>query len=334
MRVFGDRITDATDENFLKSTLKTSIVNNFCVEQEGEPVAEQARLESIIENSAEPQVDTRHLSSKPHKKVVTFKAGLINERNSKAYKGALITKEQLGIMHEDIFFNVIFSKFIIKQSGLAKSEKSTYVENNANDLMNAATASLDSYEHSKNVRLNFFFHDEAIRHLARLTRIFSMNRGSAVLISEQNGAGRTNSVRLCAFLAKMKYFEARLTNDQEKSEKYLRAVLRQCCLVSGIKGAHTILYVKTEFHSHQILENLCIFVKTGVYPGLFTEKEICHITGEIVPTLNSTKRSERTQLVHSNFLNSIQEKCHVVISLESGKSLKVCIKCVFVFFCI
>ena len=31
-----------------------------------------------------------------------------------------------------------------------------------------------------------------------------MNRGSAVLISEQNGLGRTNSVRLSAFLSKMK----------------------------------------------------------------------------------------------------------------------------------
>ena len=88
--------------------------------------------------------------------------------------------------------------------------------------------------------------------------------------------------------------------------------------MSGIKGTHTILYVKTEFHSHTILENLCIFVKTGVYPGLFTEKEICHITGEIVPSLNSAKRVERTQLVHSNFLNSIQEKCHIIIGLESG----------------
>lgn len=32
--------------------------------------------------------------SKP-KKAVTFKAGLINDRNNKQYKGALITKEQV-----------------------------------------------------------------------------------------------------------------------------------------------------------------------------------------------------------------------------------------------
>jgi hypothetical protein len=324
MRVFGDRISDTSDENLLKNAIKLSLINNFCTEQDAESELknENARLDNILENVIGPNMDDggQGTGTKPPKKVVTFKAGLINERNSKAYKGALITQEQLGILQED-FFTVIFSKFIIKQNALSKTEKSAYLENSTSDLMNAATASLDTYEHSKNVRLNFFFHDEAIHHLARLTRVYSMNRGSAVLISEQNGLGRTNSVRLSAFLAKMKYFEARITNDEEKSEKYLRAVLRQCCLVSGIKGAHCILYVKTEFHSHKILENLCIFVKTGVYPGLFSEKEICHITGEIVPTLNSTKRSERTQLVHTNFLLSIQEKCHVIISLESGKKI-------------
>ena len=322
MRVFGDRLTDPSDENLLKNAIKFSIINNFCTEQDTDAESsknENLRFDNILENVIGPTSDGQSTTSKPPKKVVTFKAGLINERNSKAYKGALITQDQLGILQEEFFFNVIFSKFIIKQNALSKTEKSAYLENNTNDLMNAATASLDSYEHSKNVRLNFFFHDEAIRHLARLTRVYSMNRGNAVLIGEQNGLGRTNSVRLSAFLAKMKYFEARITNDEEKSEKYLRAVLRQCCLVSGIKGAHSILYVKTEFHSHKILENLCIFVKTGVYPGLFTDKEICHITGEIVPSLNSTKRSERTQLVHTNFLLSIQEKCHVIISLESGK---------------
>ena len=38
--------------------------------------------------------------------------------------------------------------------------------------MNAATASLDLYEQNKNLRMNFFFHEEALRHLTRLTRVF------------------------------------------------------------------------------------------------------------------------------------------------------------------
>lgn len=43
------------------------------------------------------------------------------------------------------------------------------------DLMNAATSSLDLYEKNKSLRMNFFFHEEAIRHLARLTRVYVIN---------------------------------------------------------------------------------------------------------------------------------------------------------------
>lgn len=37
--------------------------------------------------------------------------------------------------------------------------------------MNAATMRLDTYEKMKNAKMNFFFHEDSIRHLARLTRI-------------------------------------------------------------------------------------------------------------------------------------------------------------------
>ena len=38
--------------------------------------------------------------------------------------------------------------------------------------MMSATDGLQTYEYIKSLRINFVFHDEAIRHLARLTRIF------------------------------------------------------------------------------------------------------------------------------------------------------------------
>ena len=89
------------DENLLKNTLKNSIINNFCIEQDTEN-------ENNINERFNSSHDNDYLigsyndgSTKP-KKVVTFKAGLINERNSKAYKGALITKEQ--VWSQKIFF--------------------------------------------------------------------------------------------------------------------------------------------------------------------------------------------------------------------------------------
>ena len=78
------------------------------------------------------------------------------------------------------------------------------MESNITELMNASTMALESYEQNKNLRMSFFFHQEAVRHLARLARILSLNRGNALLISHQHGSGRTNSVRLLAYLSKMK----------------------------------------------------------------------------------------------------------------------------------
>ena len=146
-----------------------------------------------------------------------------------------------------------------------------------------------------------------------------MTQSHALLISQHYGLGRTNLVRLASFLAKMKYFESRITNDVAKSEKYLKEVLKQCCLISGIKGSHTIIYIKCEFHSHQVLDNLCVFIKTGIYPGLFNEKEINHIAKEITPAIKTDKRVERTLHVYNSFVSMIRDKVHVVISLDSSK---------------
>jgi hypothetical protein len=117
-----------------------------------------------------------------------------------------------------------------------------------------------------------------------------------------------------------KYYESRVTNDPVQSEAYLKSVLRQCCLMSGIKGSYTIVYVKVEYHSHEILENLCTFIKTGIYPNLFAESEMCCIANETTPSIPSNKRVERTLLAFNNFANLIQERVHVVIGLESGLS--------------
>ncbi len=47
-----------------------------------------------------------------------------------------------------------------------------YTENNMYELTMSANLGLESYEYVKNLHINFVFHDEAIHHLARLTRVF------------------------------------------------------------------------------------------------------------------------------------------------------------------
>ena len=132
-----------------------------------------------------------------------------------------------------------------------------------NELVTAANNSIYTYEQASGNKTSLFFHEDAIRHLARLTRVLAMQRSHALLLSTQFGLGRTSLVRFAAHLSKMKYFEPRTSYVKEKSEEYLKSILRQCCLLSGIKGSHSVIYIKMEYYSYKIIDSLSTFVRTG-----------------------------------------------------------------------
>jgi len=138
----------------------------------------QTEEESSQQQQQQQQVKT--------KKGVTFVSGLfLNERSLNAYEGALVGYEQvLDFLGEEALSSLVFSRFIVKAGGPGKvgsgektrskggRESKSYTENSMNELMMAATESLGVYEYVKSLRINFVFHDQAIRHLARLTRVF------------------------------------------------------------------------------------------------------------------------------------------------------------------
>jgi dynein heavy chain len=144
-----------------------------------------------------------------------------------------------------------------------------------------------------------------------------MQRSHALLLSTQFGLGRTSIVRFAAHLSKMKYFEPRTSHSKEKSEEYLKSILRQCCLLSGIKGSHVVIYIKMEYFSPKLIEALCAFARTGIFPDLFSEEEICQIANQIIPSISALKRTERTIYAFNTFVKSVQERLHLIISLES-----------------
>lgn len=101
-----------------------------------------------------------------------------------------------------------------------------YFENSFNELLVAANTAVHSFQQVTGTRNNFSFHEDAVRHLARLTRVLvsitkskkyqnlislqlnsyfkSMNRSHALLVSQQPGLGRTSILRFAAHLSKIK----------------------------------------------------------------------------------------------------------------------------------
>ena len=193
-------ISNFKDEIWLKNLISKTVYNNFCVSKEYSFTKTNTN-ESLQTNNLQPLVQNifttqeseismyndntntnlmmqNDVPNKQIKKAVTFMSGLItSERSATSYNGALLSGERFNLS-EETFANLIFSKFIVKQvltnesSKKDKTSLKAYTENSLNDLMMSATEDLQKYEYIKSLRINFVFHDEAIRHLARLTRIF------------------------------------------------------------------------------------------------------------------------------------------------------------------
>lgn len=113
------------DESLLKTWIIKTIENNFCVSNEGnyyektidglfkKPDSLKLESASLMENTSFTNQE------KPLKKAVTFKTGLVSERNNlKGYNGALITTEQVWffclVKLQFVNFNYKILKLLIK----------------------------------------------------------------------------------------------------------------------------------------------------------------------------------------------------------------------------
>jgi hypothetical protein len=76
---------------------------------------------------------------------------------------------------------ILYSKYIIRQQDKSANQvkKSVYFEALSNDLILAANESVIQYEKSTHVKKSFYFHDDAIKHLCRMTRaLVSSNKSN------------------------------------------------------------------------------------------------------------------------------------------------------------
>lgn len=93
-RVFSDRITDELDDKWLKSLIYKTVVTRFCTSKDLQETLVEER-EKHEENVAE--VPNEEERGKRIKKAVTFKTGLVHERNvEEHFRGVLVPLEQVN----------------------------------------------------------------------------------------------------------------------------------------------------------------------------------------------------------------------------------------------
>jgi len=122
-----------------------------------------------------------------------------------------------------------------------------------------------------------FFHD-ALEHLCRITRLFALSRGCALLVGV-GGSGKQSLTRLASFICNATFFQIQLTktyNGNNLLEDFKPLYRR-----AGVLAKPTIfMLTDKEIKDEGFLEYFNIFLNTGELPNLFPRDELDAIIGE------------------------------------------------------
>eukprot|EP00770_Monocercomonoides_exilis_P008083 MONOS_8041.1-p1 / transcript=MONOS_8041.1 / gene=MONOS_8041 / organism=Monocercomonoides_exilis_PA203 / gene_product=dynein haevy chain 9, inner dynein arm 5 / transcript_product=dynein haevy chain 9, inner dynein arm 5 / location=Mono_scaffold00292:32264-47119(-) / protein_length=4951 / sequence_SO=supercontig / SO=protein_coding / is_pseudo=false len=119
----------------------------------------------------------------------------------------------------------------------------------------------------KQKEADLVFFEEAVEHVARLTRILRQSGGHALLVGV-GGCGKQSLARLAAFISGCGCFEISLTKNYGHNE--FREDLRKLYMQSGAEGKSIVFLLSDmQIVSEAFLEDVNCILSSGEVPGLF-----------------------------------------------------------------
>uniref|UniRef100_A0A1I8HIQ5 DHC_N1 domain-containing protein n=2 Tax=Macrostomum lignano TaxID=282301 RepID=A0A1I8HIQ5_9PLAT len=170
---------------------------------------------------------------------------------------------------------------------------------------------------------NMVLFDEAVAHLARVSRIIRTPSGHALLLGPP-GCGRRSLTRLAAFAA------GQTVRRPDPSCRYSQASLiedlRQLHRTAGLQNSGvTFLLTEADLSSDDEgpLETINSLLAVGEVPGLFSRDELEEMLGELVPAMK--RDFPRRQPTNENLLdyysNRLSRNLHLVLCLSPQEPL-------------
>ena len=119
-------------------------------------------------------------------------------------------------------------------------------------------------EQFKLLKMDLVLFNDALEHVMRITRLFSLSRGSALLVGV-GGSGKQSLSRLSAYIGQCQFFQITITktyNDANLLEDFKPLYRR-----AGVQGKGVVfLLTDKEIKKEGFLEYINIFLNTGKPP--------------------------------------------------------------------
>ncbi|XP_013418883.1 dynein heavy chain domain-containing protein 1-like [Lingula anatina] len=260
-------------------------------------------------------------AKKEVKRGVTFKTGLIADRETEAYEGPLLSMEQIKLPNEDLT-DIMFTKFIMASytEAMGLTPDKGYVECSEDILDEALQTCLALYNAGTSQRLDLVFFKEAIQHMARLSRVLAMTNGHSLQLGMSYCTGRATVTRLAAHIAHCKLFEPKPQGDLARNREVLREHMRRCSQTAAIVGKPVVLMIHEELGEECLLD-VCSYMVEGTCPGLYTTEELQQIATQMTPGQVQIRKVDKVeQTFNDKFIRRVKQNLHVVIILNYSGS--------------
>ncbi|KAK6166840.1 hypothetical protein SNE40_023452 [Patella caerulea] len=250
------------------------------------------------------------------KRGVTFKAGLLADREHEAYYGPLMSAEELKGSSSSLT-DFMFSKFYMTchTENIGLPTEKGYLETNEESLLDALKTCLNVYNKRTYQQLDLIFFKESIRHAARLSRVLAFPGGNALLLGISYCTGRATLARLAAYTANCKIFEPKAVWEKERNLATVKEHIKRSCHHAGVIGKSTVLLIH-EALGTDCLQLISSLMAEGKVPGLYSEAEINHIVSQMMPGGVQTKRVDKIEQALDRYVKRIRQNLHIIVCLN------------------
>ena len=190
-----------------------------------------------------------------------------------------------------------------------------------NDLSGLLNGALDEYN-EQNAVMNLVLFEDAMRHVARISRIIESPGGHALLVGV-GGSGKQSLARLATFVSGYSAFQVVITARYGVND--LKADLQVMYRKAGLKGEGiSFIFTDQQIADERFLVFMNDLLSSGNIPGLFPAEDMDDIINGVRPAVKRAGLPDTRSSCWDYFIQQVVQNLHVILCFSPiGDPIKV-----------
>jgi dynein heavy chain, axonemal len=249
-----------------------------------------------------------------HESCRVFQDRLINDEDRKWFSDLLKErmKADFNLNYDSVITKepIIYGDFMV-----ANTDNKPYIEiNDFTQMKKTIEDYLEDYNQINTPKMKLVLFLDAMRHIARISRIIRQPFGNALLLGV-GGSGRQSLTRLAAHMSDYSCFQIELSKNYGISE--WKEDLKKVMLDAGLNNAQTVfLFNDTQIKSESFLEDLNNILNSGDVPNIYTIDELDNIYTTMKPVAQEAGLPPTKTNLFTSYTKRVRNNLHSVVCMS------------------